>query len=143
MALVEIARFDDLQEAQIAAGALRAVGLTPLLQNEQWGSVAFFMQRAMGGFRIWTPEEEADDARTLIDACRQCDPAVLDWTRHPQALSAAPATLFWALMDPQGGGWAWARLRRGFSLSAVIVLLMSLMMLGVVFSQPGLRGSWK
>lgn len=143
MALVEIARFDDLQEAQIAAGALRGAGLTPLLQNEQWGSVAFFMQRAMGGFRIWTPEEEAADARALIDACRQSDPAALDWTRHPQALSAAPASLFWALVDPQAGGWAWARLRRGFSLSAVIVILMSLMMLAIAVSQPGLRGFWQ
>lgn len=143
MALVEVARFDDLQEAQIAAGALRGAGLTPLVQNEQWGSVAFFMQRAMGGFRIWTPEEEADDARALIDACRQSDPAALDWTSHPEAISAAPASLFWALMDPQAGGWAWARLRRGFSLSAVIVIMISLLMLAVVFVQVGPRWFWQ
>ncbi len=140
MALVEIARFDDLQEAQIASATLRSAGFHPMVQNEQLGSAIFYMQRAFGGFRLWVHDDEAAEARSLIESYRTSDPEALDWTRHPQALSAAPASLFWAIFDPQAGGWAWARMRRGFSLSALIVMLTSLLLLIAVFSVPRLAG---
>ena len=74
MSLTEIARFADLTEAQIAASRLRAEGMSVLLQNEYWGTSDFLMSIAMGGFRLWTPAAEAQEARQLIDALRTATP---------------------------------------------------------------------
>jgi hypothetical protein len=59
MALVLIARFADLTEAQAAAAALRASDIPVMVQNEFHGQAVFFMQQALGGFRLWVPEEDA------------------------------------------------------------------------------------
>ncbi|KSB88339.1 hypothetical protein AS593_09340 [Caulobacter vibrioides] len=66
MSLTEIARFADLIEAQVAASRLRAEGVQVLIQNEHWGASDYLMSIAMGGFRLWTPEVDADEARRLI-----------------------------------------------------------------------------
>jgi len=66
MSLTEIARFADLVEAQVAASRLRAEGVPVLVQNEHWGASDYLMTIAMGGFRLWTPEVDADEARRLI-----------------------------------------------------------------------------
>jgi len=70
MALVEIARFADLTEAQVAASALRASGIPVLVQNENWSQANASLTLAMGGLRLWVPEEEAPDARAFIEAQR-------------------------------------------------------------------------
>lgn len=70
MGLVEIARFHDLTEAQAAAAALRASDILVMMQNEHAGQAAFHLASAFGGFRLWVPEEDADDARAFIAACR-------------------------------------------------------------------------
>ena len=70
MALVEVARFLELTEAQSAAAALRASGIPVFMQNENWGQTEAYLQFAMGGFRLWTPEEEAEAAKAFIAACR-------------------------------------------------------------------------
>ena len=70
MALVEIARFVDLTEAQVAASALRASGMEVMLQNEFHGQANFLVVPALGGFRLWVPEDDAADAKAFIAACR-------------------------------------------------------------------------
>jgi len=70
MAPVQIAHFVDLAEAQVAASALRASGIPTLIQNENHGQTFFLMQRAIGGFRLWTAEGDADDARAFVEARR-------------------------------------------------------------------------
>lgn len=70
MSLTEIARFADLAEAQIAASRLRAEGVPVLLQNEHWGASDYLMTIAMGGFRLWAPDSDADEARRLIEDLR-------------------------------------------------------------------------
>ncbi|WP_419252976.1 hypothetical protein ACN2C6_15450 [Caulobacter sp. ErkDOM-YI] len=70
MSLVEIARFAGLPEAQIAASRLRADGCPVLIQNEHWGASDFTMVIAMGGFRLWAPASEAEEARALIARLR-------------------------------------------------------------------------
>ncbi len=70
MALREVARFLDMSEAQTAAAALRASGMDVFLQNENWGQAAPYMQLAMGGFRLWAPEDDAEAARVFIRTCR-------------------------------------------------------------------------
>jgi hypothetical protein len=40
------------------------------MQNENWGQTEAYLQLAMGGFRLWTPEEAAADAAAFLDAVR-------------------------------------------------------------------------
>jgi hypothetical protein len=87
MSLTEIARFADLTEAQIAASRLRAEGMSVLLQNEYWGTSDFIMSIAMGGFRLWTPASEADEARQLIAELRAAAPA---WDPEDDDLAVPP-----------------------------------------------------
>jgi hypothetical protein len=87
MSLTEIARFADLTEAQIAASRLRAEGVSVLLQNEYWGTSDFIMSIAMGGFRLWTPASEAEEARLLIAELRGAAAPPLD---PEDAAPAAP-----------------------------------------------------
>lgn len=63
---VRIARFIDLQEAQIAAGLLGSQGLNVHIQNEQLGAVDYLIRQAIGGFGLWVPEDEAEEAKALL-----------------------------------------------------------------------------
>lgn len=63
---VRVAQFIDLQEAQIAAGLLGSQGFTVHLQNEQLGAVDFLIRQAIGGFGVWVPEAEAEDAKAAL-----------------------------------------------------------------------------
>lgn len=63
---VRIARFIDLQEAQIAAGLLGSQGFSVHLQNEQLGAVDYLIRQAIGGFGLWVPEDEAEEAKILL-----------------------------------------------------------------------------
>jgi hypothetical protein len=76
MSMVEIARFANLQEAQIAAARLRADGYPVLIQNENWAASDFLMTVAMGGLRLWAPASEAEAARRLIAELRVAEPAI-------------------------------------------------------------------
>jgi hypothetical protein len=66
MALVEIRRFYGPEEAQVAAGLLRANGIETLIQNEQLGMTDFLIRNATGGFRLWVPEEDEAEATALL-----------------------------------------------------------------------------
>jgi hypothetical protein len=63
---VRIARYIDLQEAQIAAGMLQAQGFAVHLQNEQLGAVDFLVRQAIGGFGLWVAEDEEEDAKAVL-----------------------------------------------------------------------------
>ena len=70
MALVEIARFADVTEAQVAATALRASGIPATVQNEHFGQFYYLLQQALGGFRLLVPEVDAEDARAFLHEVR-------------------------------------------------------------------------
>ena len=108
MALVEVATFLDLTEAQTASAALRASGIQVFLQNENWGQTEAYLQIAMGGFRIWTPEDDADEAKAFIAACRATPPEIA-----PQG-SVAQAAMGVGLLFLVGpaGAWMATALRR-------------------------------
>jgi hypothetical protein len=81
MALVEVARFLDLVEAQVVASALRSGGIFVFEQNAVLGRLDVNLVYAMGGVRIWVPEDEAADARAFIAESR----------RQPSTLEPLPA----------------------------------------------------
>lgn len=93
MALVEIRRFYGPEEAQVAAGLLRANGIETLIQNEQLGMTDFLIRNATGGFRLWVPEEDEADAKALLPPVEGA-PAVETQHREP---SPSPAGWSWGL----------------------------------------------
>ena len=99
MALVEVARFDDLSEAQVAASALRAAGLEPFLQGENQGSTNVLSIRWQGGLRLWVPDADEDLAREILAPHFETNPEALAWRSHPKALSAAPTALLAVLFS--------------------------------------------
>lgn len=113
MSLVEVARFAGLQEAQIVAARLRADGYPVLVQNEYWGGADFTMAIAMGGFRVWAPESEAEDAKALIATFRttapDLDPEEAEHPTAPQPLRNGLRTAL-ALLVGVLLGWVWALL---------------------------------
>jgi hypothetical protein len=139
MALVEIAHFSDLTEAQAAASALRASDIPVLVQNEHWGQSQFYLQLAMGGFALWVPEQEAADAKAFVLACRQVDPSTLTWQNQPGALTGIPLALLSIFLFWLGGwatwGWAVAAVRQRVTPTrmVVVILLTGLAILGYWF----------
>jgi ABC-type amino acid transport substrate-binding protein len=65
MDLVQIARFADLNEAQVAASALRASGI-PAVVHDSSGQNYYVVQN----FRLAVPEPDAADARAYLGALR-------------------------------------------------------------------------
>jgi len=110
MALAEVARFLDLTEAQTAAAALRASGVQVFLQNENWGQTEAYLQLAMGGFRLWAPEEDAAAARAFVAACRAEPSEIAPQGGAAQAVAGVGLAL---LLGPAAGFIAAAFRRRG------------------------------
>jgi len=66
VALVEVARFLDLTEAEVAASALRSGGIFVVLQNEVITRMDVNLAHAVGGVRLCVPQDDAADARAFI-----------------------------------------------------------------------------
>jgi hypothetical protein len=76
MDMVQVARFLDPTEAQVVASALRSGGMLVHIQGEVLGQMDVNLVYAMGGIRLWVPEDDAEDARSFINASR-CQPSDL------------------------------------------------------------------
>ncbi len=127
MSLVQIARFADLYEAQVAASMLRANSIETLVPEEHQGSLSFFLWQTLGGFRLMVVEEQAEAAYALITPHRKADPQALKWREHPQVVTSAWTSLFWAFLEPTGG-LTQKQLRGGTRLVPLIVLLICLLL---------------
>ncbi|MCI3135079.1 DUF2007 domain-containing protein [Phenylobacterium aquaticum] len=77
MALVEVARYFDVPEAQVAASAIRASGIPVLVQNEGGVQALGHLLFALGGVRLWVPEADARDVRAFL-ADRRAQPSRLE-----------------------------------------------------------------
>lgn len=130
MALVQIARYADLREAQVAAGMLRAQGMLVVLPEEQMIHTNFLLSQALGGCRLCVSEHDEEAALALIAPHRVGDAAALDWSKHPDALTTAPSSIFWAMTDPTGG-FAWGKLRKKFTVTAFLALLCGFLVIAV------------
>lgn len=120
MALAVVATFIDLQEAHIAAGALRAAGLDADVCDFQFGTVDWMAQNAIGGFRVSVPDAHLPDAVALLTQIRDTAPEPLGlgdrsgyWrTAGGAALIIGPSVLlkFFPAVFPELG-WLFARKR--------------------------------
>ncbi len=130
MALVQIARYADLREAQVAASMLRAAGMLVVLPEEQITQANFLLSQAVGGCRLCVAESDAEAALALIAPHRVGDASALDWRTHPEAVRTAPSSIFWAIVDPTGG-FAWGSLRKKFTVTAFLALLLGFLVIAV------------
>ncbi len=135
MSLVVVARFYDLNEATIAASALRSAGLSPQLFDDHWASMNWMARSALGGFRVLLPQDELAAGVELLRSLPEPDPlpeedAIVRPDR-PGLSAAAVASA--ALMMPEVG-WALAdqrRRRRPILWRSLTVLVLALLAIGV------------
>ena len=69
MALVEIARFQDMVEGDLALAFLRAHGVKAEMAGRAHASIDPVMQRALG-VRVMAPEGQRDEALSLLSRAR-------------------------------------------------------------------------
>lgn len=67
MSLVEIRRFADVNEAEIARGYLAVNGVTAWLAGDHHARVNPLIQQAIGWTRLSVPASQAEEARSLLD----------------------------------------------------------------------------
>lgn len=68
--MIEIARFADVYEAEIAASRLRAEGYDAVLGGAEHAKVNVLVLQALGGVNLSVPDKQADAARAFLDALR-------------------------------------------------------------------------
>jgi hypothetical protein len=96
MSLVEVTRFEDPYEGEIAASALRASGIEARIIHSGWGVANPMMRRATGGVPLLADPVHLDDVWTLLNDVRGVgssgEAQAADWKRHPQAVSSIMRT---------------------------------------------------
>lgn len=69
--MIEIARFADVYEAEIAAARLRADGYDPVLGGAEHVKTNTLILQALGGVNLSVPNDQADAARALLEHLRE------------------------------------------------------------------------
>ncbi|WP_332659822.1 hypothetical protein [Brevundimonas sp.] len=96
--MIEIARFADVYEAEIAASRLRADGYDVVLGGAEHVKTNPLVLQALGGVNLSAPNSQAAAARTLLESLRggaerleDADPVIANPARKagPLALLAA------------------------------------------------------
>lgn len=67
---IEIARFADVYEAEIAASRLRADGFDPVLGGAEHVKTNPLVLQALGGVNLSVPDDQAAAARVLLESLR-------------------------------------------------------------------------
>lgn len=68
--MIEIARFADVYEAEIAASRLRADGYEPVLGGAEHVKTNPLVLMALGGVNLSVPDNQAPAARILLERLR-------------------------------------------------------------------------
>ena len=74
--MIEIARFADVYEAEIAAARLRADGFTPTLGGAEHAKADPLILQALGWIRLSVPDKEAILAQVRLTALRSGSEAI-------------------------------------------------------------------
>jgi len=146
MALVEIARFSDVYEADLAAAFLASHDVEVSVTERFQTTVDPLMQRALG-IRLMAPASQAERARDLLARARSGEFADADHDDLPdvtpmtRGLGGALAVAAWAT----GGFWGSSLPRRirplawqGMLLSALLVVavILAVVLIGKVLLDP-------
>jgi hypothetical protein len=113
MALLEVARFMRLEEAQVAASALRGSGMPVVVLDEVLGYVNCNLIYAIGGVRVMASPEDASAARSFLDSCRtrpsELVPLPAGEAGWRAALSLVVSLLFGLVVPFRSGRRRWRR----------------------------------
>jgi hypothetical protein len=66
MGMSIVASFVDRIEAQVAAGALCSAGFNAVVMDQNFASVDWMAQQALGGIRVGVPDGELEEAAQLL-----------------------------------------------------------------------------
>ena len=131
MALAVAATFSSLSEAQIAAGALRASGFDAQVFDDNFGTMMWMDQVAIGGFRVIVPEaEQADSAAFLRDVAKAA-PRRRQSPREKGVVWRAIALLAGLALMPEVG-WLVVGVRRRSSFSRPVGVALIIVVSGVL-----------
>jgi hypothetical protein len=97
MALVELRRFYDRNEAYIAHAALENAGLGAMVRDNGYANMMFGAAIATGGYGLYVIDEDVDAAREVLLEAVPPAPEALDWGHHPETVTGIPAAAAGAL----------------------------------------------
>lgn len=135
MALAVVARFYDLNEASIAASALRSAGLSAEVFDDHWATMNWMARTALGGFRVMLPQDELAAGVELLRSLPEPEPLAEDDAIVPpdRPATAAGAVASAVLLMPEVG-WALSdqsRRRRPVWWRTLTVAVLALLALSV------------
>lgn len=96
--LVEIAHIYDPEEAFCVRAYLRSAGVYCVLQNEHHLGSAPWMRVALGGYRLLVVDDEAEDAKSLIEnalGAEQFSDNLAAFSRHAGVQSHRRKDILW------------------------------------------------
>jgi MFS family permease len=116
MGLSVVARFSSLVEARVACGALQAAGIDAQLFDQNFGSVMWIDQTAIGGFRVVVPDAVVANAAAYFRDFRPpaptAEPAAEDGVRVGDYGLSVLALVLAFVLGPVAG-WLVVGARRG------------------------------
>ncbi|MFN3536638.1 MAG: putative signal transducing protein [Brevundimonas sp.] len=137
---IEVGRFHDLHEAELAAALLRSAGIRAEVADHHLIGMDPLMQRAVGGLRVMAPDDEAADARAIL-ARVQAGELVSDVPDDLPSAAGAPGRDASLALGVLAAPWAVAGMlgarrsvsvRRRFAPLAIILLVSLLVGLPLV-----------
>jgi hypothetical protein len=138
MALVELRRFYDRNEAYIAQSALENAGLGAMVRDNGYANMLYGTAIATGGYGLYVIDEDVAEARQLLLEAVPPAPDALAWGHHPQIVTGIPAAAAGAvsaLVAGGGGALVIAAKRRptplGYAVSALPIGMILLAIGGV------------
>ncbi len=139
MSLTVVATYPNLQEAQIAAGALQSGGLHAQVMDLHFGSVMWTDQFALQGFRVAVHEDEADDAVAYLSRL----PPATAATDQPGSRAPGLADASWRLLAFIAGivmlpvGWLMVGGLRTRPVGAIRASLAGVLLVTIALSAAG------
>ena len=130
---VEVGRFYDLHEAELAAGLLRSAGIRAEVADHHLIGMDPLMQRAVGGLRVMAPPDQAADARAILARVQagefadpDADPLPEPEDRPGQGVAMALGVLAfpWAVAGMTGARRSLSRRRRLAPLALGLLMLL-------------------
>lgn len=140
MALVVVVRLYDLNEARVAASALRAAGLSPQVFDDHWASANWIAGAATGGFRVALPEQELEAGLALLSSLPPPEPLAAEDIIERRQEAPTLLALAGAILGGPEIGWAvggggrrsaflWRRIVAGILLGGLGAIWLTLLLL--------------
>ncbi len=105
MAFIQVARFLDVREAQIARSALEASRIPVVLADEFRAQTLWHEQMTIGGVRLYVHETDAGDARDFLAHVRSGDE---DWIQFRESTLGAKGRALVTMLSFMIASWVFS-----------------------------------